>query len=259
MLLSSRPIGGHWAGWSCAYSVYGAPLPLPDDLCLPDAPAYGFRELNTESFVELPAPATGTFVDRQTARLMPNPKQPVMERTMGQTQIVAVGGGFVQDAHYEDDVWVVQTVLPGAHEAERKRIAFLFDSSRGQLAQGIRVWQEQRCSIPRPLVGCSSDELAAMWATATSDVGCFASADTRAPPLSDTLSTGRVVVPAVGLTVRVARGLLVVEPNDGRPTAERQPFVRSFEGGTCYIRSGGALGRHVSARATRERSARSRL
>jgi len=258
-------LGGHWAGWSCAYSVYGKPLALPPDL---SSAQYGFQEIGHESVIDLQEPATGIFVDRETARLMPTGDPPQV-RT-GFLQVHRIGNGFVQDTHLEDDVWALQTVM--ATDDRRQRIGLLFDHGRGGLIQGIRIWQEQRFdpTMVQPRAGISAlsershDSLTSEWLAATGGVGCFVDANTRAPPLSDTLSTGRVVLPEVGLTVRSARGMLVVEAtdSDGRLTANRQLFVRTFDQGACYVRDGNAkpnLLRTVSARATTARSSRTRM
>ena len=187
-MLTGAMVGGRWAGWSCAYSVYGEPLPLPPDLC-PTTVSYGFQECSSERLWQLQEPATGNFVERETAKLLPDPD--VQVRTGKLTQVFAVGDGLVQDSHYEDDVWVLQTVLPGADANQRKRVGLLFDHARGQVVQGIRVWQEQRPlteeverDAEAPLSKRSRDELAAEWMAATGDVDCFADADTPAPPLS---------------------------------------------------------------------------
>ena len=263
------PIGGYWVGWSCAYSVYGAPLPVPQELCAPDAPAvYGFQELSIEALLQLQEPATGCFVERETAKLMPDQLLPVQSRAGELTQIHSIGNGFVQDKHFEDDVWVLQTVIPGVSDDERMRVGLMFDNARGGLVQGIRVWQELRWSpkeaVESPLAELSRGDLAAEWLAASGDVDCFADAQTRAPSVSDTLSTGRVVLPGVGLTVRSARGMVIVEATgkDGRPTADRQPFVRTFDQRSCRARDGGAkaaLLTTVSARATKPRSAKTKM
>ena len=239
-------------------------MPLPDD-------AFGLQEINHEGVLNLQEPATGIFVERETARLIPTGRPQC--RTLQMTQVHRVGKGLVQDAHVEDDVWALQTVIETS-EGRRQRIGLLFDNGRGRLIQGIRVWQEQRVDptaiqpvslrAEMPYSERSRDAYASEWLAATGGADCFVDADTRAPPVSDTLSTGRVVLAGVGLTVRSARGMLVVEATDldGRPTVDRQPFVRSFDKGACYVRDGAAkptLIRTVSARATTPRSSRTRF
>ena len=76
----SSLVGGTWAGWSCAYSVSGVPLQVPADLCTPRRSAAGFRELTTEIYLELQAPATGAFVERRVTKLMPNDALPVQTK-----------------------------------------------------------------------------------------------------------------------------------------------------------------------------------
>ena len=166
-------------------------------------------------------------------------------------------------------MWVLQTVI-ATSEDHRQRVGLLFDNGRGGLIQGIRIWREQRFDtilsrgrMPA-LSERSRETLASDWLIATGGVGCFVDASTRAPPVSDTLSTGRVLLPDVGLTVRSARGMVVVEATDtDRPTVDRQPFVRTFDQGACYVRDGGAkpslLRTVVSARATTPRSSKTRM
>ena len=139
----SSLVGGTWAGWSCAYSVSGVPLQVPADLCTPRTSAAGFRELTTEMYLQLQAPATGAFVERRVTKLMPNDVLPVQTKAgrLAQLHVHAVrqlqGDVFVQDSHYEGDVFVLQTVLPGPTALERRRLALLFDSASGELVRGL--------------------------------------------------------------------------------------------------------------------------
>ena len=177
----SSLVGGTWAGWSCAYSVSGVPLQVPADLCTPRTSAAGFRELTTEMYLELQEPATGAFVERRVTKLMPNDALPVQTKAgrLAQLHVHAVrqlhvGRAVVQDSHYEGDVFVLQTVLPGPTALERRRLALLFDSSSGELVRGMRAWWEVRCAGGRfaELAGLdssgalSSGALAATWAAA---------------------------------------------------------------------------------------------
>ena len=206
------PIGGTWAGWSCAYSVAGVPLQVPADLCPPRTPAAGFRELTTELFLELQAPATGAFVERRVTKLMPNDALPVQTKAGRLAQVHAVGQlhalgrALVQDSHYKGDVFVLQTLLPGRTALERRRLALLFDSSSGELVRGMRAWWEVRCAGGRfaELAGLdssgalssgalSSGALAATWAAAELPAciggqGWAAAARSRAQPPSPALS-----------------------------------------------------------------------
>ena len=148
----SSLVGGTWAGWSCAYSVSGMPLQVPADLCTPRTSAAGFRELTTELYLELRAPAAGAFVERRVTKLMPNDALPVQTKAGRLAQLHAVGqlhevgAAIVQDSHYEGDVFVLQTVLPGPTALERRRLALLFDSASGELVRGMRAWREVRCA-----------------------------------------------------------------------------------------------------------------
>lgn len=99
---------GAWAGWSCAHSVSGMPLPVPADLCLAGMECAGFRELTTELYLELQAPATGVFVERSVTKLMPNGALPVQRKTGRLAQLHAVGRAVVQDSHLEGDASVVR-------------------------------------------------------------------------------------------------------------------------------------------------------
>ena len=204
---SMAPIGGTWAGWSCAYSVSGVPLQVPADLCPPRTPAAGFRELTTELYLELQAPATGAFVERRVTKLMPNDALPVQTKAGRLAQVHAVGQlhalgrALVQDSHYKGDVFVLQTLLPGRTALERRRLALLFDSSSGELVRGMRAWWEVRCAGGRfaELAGLdgsgalSSGALAATWAAAELPAciggqGWAAAARSRAQPPSPALS-----------------------------------------------------------------------
>ena len=198
---SMAPIGGTWAGWSCAYSVSGVPLQVPADLCPPRKPAAGFRELTTELYLELQAPATGAFVERRVTKLMPNDALPVQTKAGRLAQLHALGRALVQDSHYKGDVFVLQTLLPGRTALERRRLALLFDSSSGELVRGMRAWWEVRCAGGRfaELAGLdgsgalSSGALAATWAAAELPAciggqGWAAAARSRAQPPSPALS-----------------------------------------------------------------------
>lgn len=104
----SSLVGGAWAGWSCAHSASGVPLPLPADLCLAGMECAGFRELTTELYLELQAPATGVFVERSVTKLMPNGALPVQRKTGRLAQLHAVGRAVVQDSHLEGNASVVR-------------------------------------------------------------------------------------------------------------------------------------------------------
>ena len=213
----SSLVGGTWAGWSCAYSVSGVPLQVPADLCTPRTSAAGFRELTTEMYLELQAPATGAFVERRVTKLMPNDALPVQTKAgrLAQLHVHAVrqlhvgravvqdshyeGDVFVQDSHYEGDVFVLQTVLPGPTALERRRLALLFDSASGELVRGMRAWREVRCAGSRFAEHAELDSstlsgaLAATWAAAElpASIGCqgwAAAALSRPQPPSAALS-----------------------------------------------------------------------
>ena len=213
----SSLVGGTWAGWSCAYSVSGVPLQVPADLCTPRRSAAGFRELTTEIYLELQAPATGAFVERRVTKLMPNDALPVQTKAgrLAQLHVHAVGqlhvgravvqdshyegDVFVQDSHYEGDVFVLQTVLPGPTALERRRLALLFDSASGELVRGMRAWREVRCAGGHFAEHAELDSstlsgaLAATWAAAElpASIGCqgwAAAALSRAQPRSAALS-----------------------------------------------------------------------
>ena len=118
----SSLVGGAWAGWSCAYSVSGVPLQVPADLCRQTSagvptPAAGFRELTTELLLELQAPATGAFVERQVSKLMPSDALTVQTKAGPLAQLHVVGRTVVQDSHLEGDGVVELIVLAGSRAA----------------------------------------------------------------------------------------------------------------------------------------------
>jgi len=273
----SSLVGGTWAGWSCAYSVSGVPLQVPADLCTPRTSAAGFRELTTEMYLQLQAPATGAFVERRVTKLMPNDVLPVQTKAgrLAQLHVHAVrqlqGDVFVQDSHYEGDVFVLQTVLPGPTALERRRLALLFDSASGELVRGMRAWREVRCAGSRFAEHAELDSstlsgaLAATWAAAELPVsiGCqgwAAAALSRPQPPSAALSCPppppaapsrsiaraepHVVAPSpaascvelrdLGLTIHAAAGSLAVEA-EALVNGQRQRLVvrRSFGDGAC--------------------------
>lgn len=265
----SSLVGGTWAGWSCAYSVSGVPLQVPADLCTPRTSAAGFRELTTELYLELRAPATGAFVERRLTKLMPNDALPVQTKAGRLAQLHAVGqlhevgAAIVQDSHYEGDVFVLQTVLPGPTALERRRLALLFDSASGELVRGMRAWREVRCAGGRFAELAELDSrtlsgaLAATWAAAElpASIGCqgWAAAalsypQPPSPPPSRSVARAEphVVAPSpaascvelrdLGLTVHAAAGGLTIEAEGGdlvNGQYRRLVVRRSFGDGVC--------------------------
>ena len=229
-------------------------------------------------YLELQAPATGAFVERRVTKLMPNDALPVQTKAgrLAQLHVHAVrqlhvGRAVVQDSHYEGDVFVLQTVLPGPTALERRRLALLFDSASGELVRGMRAWREVRCAGSRFAEHAELDSstlsgaLAATWAAAElpASIGCqgwAAAALSRPQPPSAALSRPppppavpsrsvaraepHVVAPSpaascvelrdLGLTIHAAAGSLAVEA-EALVNGQRQRLVvrRSFGDGAC--------------------------
>ena len=240
------PIGGQWVGWTCAYSTLGELLALPPDLCRSDSPTpVGFKECTSERVYPLHTPATGTFVERETAKLIPDSER-VQHKAGCLSQIHDISSTIIQDSHYEDDIWVLQTVWPAVKDGTRWRLALMFNASAGKLVRGMRVWSEQRCvhSLPA-LAECSSGALATAWEQCQGcPSSCFGDLAVDSPSgLGD--AADRVQLPvAGGLTIRTAKRRLLI--------AAGGTFVqRRFLGGqACWARSRTSKSRVTAIRAS---------
>ena len=263
-MLVPQLISGQWVGWSCAYSVTGELLAIPSDMCLPGvSPPAGFREITIESLHELPAPGTGQFVERETAKLMPGQDRMPQVRSgrLAQIHAISTANAAVQDSHYEEDMWVLQTkVWPNAMEQnERWRLAMMLNASAGCLELGLRVWSERSCGpFPISLADSSSGALAAAWDATAARRRCFGDVDTSSvTPSSSSLSlpypgAGRVELPAVGVTILASRNRVTVATHGAGSTTgttrgltvQRRFYPRT---GLCCVRSPGVRVSRVSA------------
>ena len=232
-------VGGRWLGWSCAFSTAGEPLAVPADLCKsPGDSVAGFKELSSECVYDLQSPASGSFIERETAKLMPDAER--MQCKSGRLeQIHELSDSIVQDAHYDGDVWVLQTVLHAIDKDERWRVALMFNSSSGSLVRGMRVWSERRCSSsdPLPLAGQSVHALAAAWESGADGRRCFS--DFVQVPLC----AHRMELPVAGLQIRASANRVLVAADVGPVVRRRFDQQR----GACWVRSRSSRTAHVSA------------